>query len=195
MELRGMLLAAVVVAAWACTDKPKPATAGVVDSAISREEALRRFRLDLPEVTGFSGGNRSRDSLVRGFLSALERRDAETLRNLVLSRAEFAYLYYPSSPQSLPPYDLSPDLMWFMQGLQGDEGLRHTLDSFGGRQFTLVGYDCPATPERQNGNSVWAPCLVRWKDSAGIEAEGRLFGPIVERDGVFKFVSYSSGRD
>ena len=195
MKLRGIMVAAVVAVGWACTDQPKPATAGVVDSAISREEALRRFRLDLPEVTSFSGGNRSRDGLVSDFLSALERRDADTLRNLVISRAEFAYLYYPSSPQSLPPYDLSPDLMWFMHGLQGEEGIRHTLDAFGGRQFILVGYDCPLAPNRQDGNSVWAPCMVRWQDSAGVASEGRLFGPIVERDGIFKFVSYSSGRD
>lgn len=83
----------------------------VVDSLLSREELLRRFRGGVPPITALEGGSESRDGLVRRFMSALEKRDTVALRAMAMSRSEFAYLYYPTSPQGLPPYELEPGLM------------------------------------------------------------------------------------
>ncbi|MBA3498360.1 MAG: hypothetical protein H0T86_14765, partial [Gemmatimonadales bacterium] len=86
---------------------PKPSgTAAVIDSALPIEEALRRFREGRTEPKALRGGVSSRESLARGFVAALEARDTAALRRLVLSAEEFAWLYYPASALSKPPYQL-----------------------------------------------------------------------------------------
>lgn len=163
-----------------------------VDSLMSRDEELALFRKGLVEPAGFTGGAASRDELVRRYVRALERRDTAAFRDLVLARAEFAYLYYPTNPEARPPYDLSPGLMWFLLDGNGRKGIVRALDERGGRPLGYVGYACNRTPSHQGANTVWAPCVVRRLQAPGDTVGERLFGPIVERGGRFKFVSYAN---
>ena len=132
-----------------------------VDSVVPRAEALRRFQSGLTEPAGFTGGTRSRDELVRRFVRALEARDTAALARLTLTRSEFAFLYYPTNPQSLPPYDLSAGLMWFMLEGNSSKGLAHVLEERGGKSLAFVGYRCEGQASREGENTVWAPCLIR----------------------------------
>ena len=163
-----------------------------VDSAVPRDVALRRFQLASNPVTRLSGGASSRDDLVRRFLRALETRDTAGLRRLVLSRGEFGYLYYPASAQGLPPYDLSPDLMWFMLVERSNRGVTALMAERAGRPLATAGYRCLGDSTVEDGNRLWGPCLVRRIQAPGDTVEERLFGPIIERDGRYKFVSYST---
>jgi hypothetical protein len=165
-----------------------------VDSLIPRAEALRRFRAGIPPLDSLSGGATSRDALVRGYIRALERRDTVVLRRLLLTRGEFGYLYYPSNPQGLPPYDLSPDLMWFMVSTGSEKGLTRALAELGGQRLGYTGYVCDSVPSRQGANTVWGPCAVQLHPKAKDTTSQRLFGLIVERDGRYKFVSYANRR-
>ncbi|HJU66427.1 MAG TPA: hypothetical protein VJ596_12145, partial [Gemmatimonadaceae bacterium] len=91
--------------------------AGLVMTARGRmplAEALAHFRAGLPEVAHLESGTTQRDTLVRRFLVAVERRDTTTIRSLLLSRAEFAYLYFPHSVFSRRPYRQDPALAWFL---------------------------------------------------------------------------------
>ena len=134
----------------------------------------------------------SRDSLVRGFVHALETRDSAALGRMLLDRGEFAYLYYPTNPQGLPPYDLNPDLLWFMLTSGSDKGIGRALEKRGGRSMGFAGYSCDSVPSRQGRNVVWGPCVVRHLGASGNSEGERLFGLIIERDGRYKFVSYSN---
>ncbi len=163
-----------------------------VDSLMSRDEELALFRKGLPEPTRFTGGAASREELVRRYIRALERRDTAAFRDLVLTRAEFAYLYYPTNPEARPPYDLSPGLMWFLLDGNNRKGIVRALDERGGRPLQYVGYRCDGTPSHQGANTVWARCVVRRLQAPGDTVAERLFGPIVEREGRFKFVSYAN---
>jgi hypothetical protein len=166
--------------------------AGVVDSALPRNEALRRFRQGLVEPRGLGDGRPTRDALVRAFVSAVEAGDAARLRSLVLTRAEFGWLYYPTTPQGLPPYELSPSLLWFLTDGATTKGLRRLLDERRGRPLGYAGYRCDPVPSREGANTVWGPCLVRRVGAPGDTVEERLFGLILERDGIFKFVSLAN---
>jgi hypothetical protein len=164
---------------------------GTIDSILPREEALARFREGLPEVPELAGGAPSRDALVRRFADALERADTAALRALLMSRGEFAWLYYPTNPQALPPYGLSPGLMWDMLSLGSGRGLRRALSAHGGRPLRYQGYACDSAVSRQGPNTVSGPCLLALgsgRDSVAM----RLFGLIVERAGRYKFVSYAN---
>ena len=165
---------------------------GTVDSAIPREEALRRFRAGLPPVEMLDGGAQSRGALVRAFVRAVAAADTAALRRLTLSRAEFAWLYYPTTPQSLPPYDLAPGLMWFLIEGGSAKGARRLLSELGDRPLHHAGYRCADPPSREGANTVWGPCVVRRIQAAGDTTEARLFGPIIERGGRYKFVSLAN---
>ena len=169
----------------------RAAPARVVDSIVPGEVAIARFREGIPEVTALVGGAPTRDALVGRFVRALEGRDTTALTGLLLSRAEFAWLYYPTNPQALPPYDVAPGLMWELISLESRKGLRRAMETYGGASLELAGYSCDARQSRQGENVVTGPCVVRLAAGPGT-VELRLFGLIVERAGRHKFVSYAN---
>jgi hypothetical protein len=193
-QLTGLSLALCLAALGCQGGEARSARATHVDSLVSREEELALFREGLLDPPGgaFRGGAASRDELVRRFVGALEHRDTAALRELLLTRAEFAYLYYPTNPEARPPYDLSPGLMWFLLDGNSRKGFARALDERGGRPLRYVGYACEGGPGRQAANTVWASCVVRRLQAPGDTVAERLFGPIVERGGRFKFVSYAN---
>jgi hypothetical protein len=186
------LLGFLVACGRSSASTPATHRAVHVDSLIPRAEALRRFREGLPAVESLSAGAASRDALVRNYVRAVERRDTVALRRMLLTSSEFAYLYYPTNPQGLPPYDLNPDLMWFMLSTGSDKGLTLALGELGGRRLGYAGYTCDSIPSRQGSNTVWGPCAVRLRPKGGEPTSRRLFGLILERGGRYKFVSYAN---
>ncbi len=186
---------AALVAGSACADDTPEQETSVVDSAVPFQERLDRFRKEIPEVAGLTGGRPSRDSLVRDFITALETSDTTALVEMALTGAEFAWLYYPTNPQAHPPYDLAPDLMWFMLQGNSERGLRRALSLYGGRDLDFRGYRCDAEPSIQGENSVSGPCTVAVIGEEGEHIDVRLLSLIVERNGSFKFVSYANSLD
>ena len=165
--------------------------AGHVDSAIPIDEALRRFRQELAIPEGFRGGFGSREKLIRGFVRALEARDTAALRQMVLRADEFAWLYYPSSPLSRPPYELAPALMWFQIQGESERGASRLLAERSGHALGYAGHIC-APPRVEGKNRIHSHCELRRVSPAGDTLSERLFGLIVEREGSYKFVSYAN---
>ncbi len=190
-----MLLAAALVGSGCDRTRQASAQPAHVDSVVRRAVALERFRAGMPPVESLSGGATSRDALVRQFVRALETRDTVALRRMALTKAEYAWLYYPTNPQGLPPYDLSPGLLWFMIESRGTRGLGHALEERGGRLLGYVGHDCDPTPSVEGANRVYGPCLVRRVEAPGDTVAERLFGLVIERGGRFKFISYANKLD
>jgi hypothetical protein len=163
-----------------------------IDSVVPREVALRQFQEASRRVDALAGGARSRQALVRAYVRALERRDTTMLARLLLTRDEFAFLYYPTNAQGLPPYNLAPDLMWFMLSQGSEKGLARALQERGGSPLGYVGHRCDGNPSREGQNLVWGPCLVQRRLPDGLGGAERLFGLILERGGRYKFVSYAN---
>ena len=164
----------------------------VVDSILTRDEALGRFRQGLPPVKVLEGGQESRDKLVAAFLRALGKRDTLALTSMAITRPEFAYGYYPTTPRSLPPYELEPGLMWHMLLQRSDRGLRRSLAAYGGRGLQLLSYDCGKEGSREGDNTISGPCVMRVRDERGRTISLRLFSQIIERGGRYKFLSYAN---
>lgn len=163
----------------------------VVDSALSIDTLLARFRSGLDRPAEFAGGAGSLDSLVRAFAAAVERQDSAAFPGLALTRAEFAWLYYPYIPEAAPPYELEPGLMWFMIETNSRRGLRTLLTERGGQPLGVIGHTCEG--ERQFGElTLWGPCTVHRLQPPGDTVTEVLFGPVVSRNGRFKFVSYAN---
>ena len=173
---------------------PAPATqpTEVVDSILPPEEEIRRFRLTAPGIpSALTGGATSRDRLVRGWVRALERLDTLALAGMLLNAEEFITFYYPESPYTRAPYRQSPRVRWLLMLNISDQGATRVLRRHGGAGLGYRGYHCPSDPEILGQNRIWTGCAVRFVE-AGDVVERRLFGPILERGGRFKFLTYGS---
>jgi hypothetical protein len=192
-----MLLLAALVMASGCGDREVRAESGratVVDSAVPIEVALERFRRNVPRPGGLTGGMASREELVRRFIGALEASDTTALRGMLLQKDEFAWLYYPTTVFFRPPYELPPALLWFQMSGQSEKGASLLLSDRAGAPLGYLGHDC-ATERREGENTIYGHCVLRRVTAPGDTVRDRLFGLIVERDGVYKFVSYANKLD
>ena len=166
----------------------------IIDSILPVEEEIRRFQATIPvRPTAFSNAPRSRSELVKQFVRSLERNDTTALRRLVVDRAEFGYLVYPTSPNAAPPYRQSPDLVWLSRSASTDKAASRLLDRFGGSPLGYAGFTCPESADRQGANTMWSACIVTRVASSGDTTRLRMFGAIVGRDGRFKFLSLTNG--
>lgn len=169
---------------------PPPVVVAVVDSALTPEEHLRRFREGLEPVRTLEGGASSRDALVEAWADAMERGDTARLVALHLTRAEFAYLYFPESPYAAPPTRTPPDFLWFQFRAGSEKGLNRAVRRLGGRPLRIDALAC-APPKSHGSSLLHEGCTVRRRTAEGT-VEERLFGTIVEREGRFKFVTYAN---
>lgn len=199
MRMAGLsLLVIVMVLGGGCGDREVRAAeregATVVDSAMPIEVALERFRHGLASPVGLTGGSKTREELVRGFVAALEASDTAALWGMVLRKDEFAWFYYPSSHLSRPPYELPPALLWFQMQGQSEKGASLLLSDRAGAALGYVGHDC-ASERLEGENRIYGHCALRRVSAAGDTLTERLFGLVLERGGGYKFVSYANKLD
>ncbi|MEP6832428.1 MAG: hypothetical protein ABJB74_03500 [Gemmatimonas sp.] len=188
----------------ACKDKPPTddqqkhiadvvASGGVVDSILPIPEQLARFRktiTDRPDTLRHASA--SIKGLVSRWTLAVASSDTAALNAMLLDRAEFAWLYYPDSKMSLPPYESPPQLLWGQMLATSEEGAKKILKLFSTSSFKVVGVNCPTPPVTEGANQLHEGCLVNLEKIGGTPAEGSYFGTIIERDGRFKFVSFAN---
>lgn len=194
---RGFLIA--VIAVMGC-DRSRSDTAGseavaspgVSDSVRPRSETLATFRRGLDSVNALASVAASREELVTDFMVALEQSDTSALQRLLITPAEFAWLYYPTNPQGLPPYGLTPGLMWFMLQAGSRKGLSQLLKDRAGLDLRYLSTECLGDSSIQGENTVYGPCVVERVSSTGDTVRERLFGLVMEREGRWKFVSYAN---
>jgi hypothetical protein len=164
----------------------------VIDSSFPMPEMIRRFRAGLPETTALTPGAASRNELVSQFVAALATSDKTVLGRLTLSRAEFAYLYFPSTAYAKSDQGMPPTLLWDQIALASEKGIARALSRVGGKPLTLDALDCPEAPERSGAMTLYNGCTVRIAAPGDAPFNGRLFSSIIEYAGRFKFVGYSN---
>src|SRR5262245_8118588 len=167
------------------------APSGVVDSVFPMEVMLARFREGVPEPKGLTSGAGSRDALVRGVIDALETSDTLRFEKLAVSLPEYAWLYFPTTKEARPPYELPPALAWFRVQEANRQGVFRALRELGGKKLDFQGYVCDPEPTLEGDNKIWTGCLVKIP-RPGKPSEFQLFGAIVERDGRFAIISYAN---
>jgi hypothetical protein len=166
----------------------------VIDSILPVEEELRRFRAALPgdSATMLTGASASREALVRRFVHALAANDTADLLRMAVRGREFADLYYPESPYTRSPYRQSPALAWSLIQNPSASALTRLVRRLGGHPIAYVSHRCDPKVAREGRNVRYTGCLVRLVDERGDTVTKRYFGSILERDGQFKFLSYTN---
>jgi len=164
--------------------------AGRVDSAFPMPVMLERFRADIPEPAVLASGAGSRDALVRQLVVALQAADTAAFRRISVTRAEWAWLYFPTSLQASPPYELPPALAWFRLEEGNRQALLRALDRFAGKALDYQGYACDPDPTVEGESRIWIGCLVTLGVDGRSAVALRLFSAILERDGRFAILSW-----
>ncbi len=180
-----------ITASSACSRSDARMTCDVAaDTLHSAEESLRRFRSALTPVESLAPAFESRESVARAFVAAMVAKDIAGVARTLITRAEFAWLYYPENPISRPPYELPAGIAWFE--LEGNSlaGLRRALAAYGGRHVAFRGLACSSIPVVQGANRLWNECTVLLgKEDGNDITPVRLFGTILERNGTFKLLT------
>lgn len=167
---------------------PAPGEGG---SPVSLDSALTLFRLGLQPVAELQNADPSLDAIVARLNRAVEQSDTATLRAIVMSRAEFAYLYYPTSVFTRPPMKQEPGLVWFLHLQHSEKGVTRLVNRYGGRSLRWTN-SC-AAPKVEGDNRLWFDCVQRVVENGGRDTTViRLFGGVYERNGRFKIFSYSN---
>jgi hypothetical protein len=191
IHVRWMALAAVLVAG--CRDAAPEAEAAVrVDSIRPPAEALARFRDGLPIADALSGGAPSRDSLVARFVDAVTRQDTAAIQGMVLSRAEYGWIYFPSLQRMNPRTNMQPEVMWMLHTQESQKGITRVLRRLGGGQARFGAYACEDAPQVEEANRYFHQCTVQTIAPDGETAPLKLFGSMIERGGRWKIVSYGN---
>ena len=167
---------------------------GVVDSILPMAEQLRRFREPLTPPPGdtLQFASPSIDALVDRFATAMQQRDTAAFERMVLSAAEFAWLYFPTSKMSQPPYEAPPGLLWGQILTSSNSGVRTALNKFGGRPWRVLRTTCDTVVVVEGANRLHESCTLSIRETNGQTLSARLFGTIVERDGRLKFLGLAN---
>ncbi|HRP09114.1 MAG TPA: hypothetical protein PLL69_11575 [Gemmatimonadales bacterium] len=165
----------------------------VIDSILPMAEHERRFREGVPEAAVLQGGESSREKLAARFLEAVASSDTASLRSMLISRSEFAWLVFPSHVYREPPYELDPAIFWMQIGTESSKGMGRVMERHGGRPIAFKGLDCQRDTLQLTdlGMEMWGPCQVRYTIGDSTLTR-RLFGSMLEKDGRVKFLSYAN---
>jgi hypothetical protein len=159
----------------------------VVDSLFTPEEDLRRFRATVagPAPTRLAGGERSTDELLRRYWTLLTLRDTLAMTPLVVSRGEYAYLYFPFSREAAA--GLPPAAGWELILAQSGRGLTRALQQAAREPAAVLGTLCSDQPLIVGGGRLYGPCGVIVRRSRGVDTLW-LAKSLLVRDGVHKFL-------
>jgi hypothetical protein len=179
--------AAPAAAPAAAATPPVPAT----DRLVERSLATMQARVG-PAPARLADAAPTREALMRRYLGALARRDPRELDRLLVTPAEFAHLYFPTSMFRRPPTALEADVVWTQMRAQSQAGAGQALAVYGGRRLGYVGHRCSPEPVREGDNRLWDRCAVRFTRAPGDTVEQVLVTRVIERDGRFKALGYVS---
>lgn len=159
----------------------------VIDSVFTPEENMRRFRADLaaPANDRLSGGATSRDALVRQYWTLLVAGDTLAMTPLIVSRAEYAYLYFPESIEGAS--GMPPAVGWELIVRQSGRGLTRALFQARRGPATVLRTVCSDAPRTMGKNTLYGPCGVVIRRD-GTEETLWIVKSLVERDGIHKML-------
>lgn len=134
--------------------------------------------------------HQSPDALARSVLTALEKRDANALLALALTREEFTEHVWPDLPAARPERNLSPGFVWGDLNQKSNVALRNTLAAHGGKKYELISIRYLGETTQYDSYRVHRESELTVKEPGGVARQIRVFGSVIEKDGRYKVFSY-----
>lgn len=140
------------------------------------------------------GGRPAADSLVAAVLDGLGRSDTALLKELLVTRDEYMKVIYPELGKHWPgARDGRPEIaeaLWTNHAGNAMKGLRRALRDLGGQQLSLKRVEFADGTKEYVSYTTHEGTIVTAADARGKERTIGAIGSIVEKDGVFKLLSY-----
>lgn len=130
------------------------------------------------------------EQLAAAVVDAVSRNDTATLRALALDEQEFREHVWPELPAARPERNLPFSYVWGDLRQKSDQALAATVARYTGRRYTLVSVRFDGEATRYPSYVVHRETVVKVRDDQGVEADLRLFGSSLEKDGAWKVFSY-----
>jgi hypothetical protein len=132
----------------------------------------------------------SLETLTAAVAEAVQRRDEATLRSLALNEEEFREQVWPELPAARPERNLPFSYVWGDLRQKSEGGLALTLIRHGGRRYSIVSVRNDGEVTKYVTYVVRRDTVVHVRDETGTEADVRLFGSVIQKDGGWKVFSY-----
>ena len=163
----------------------------IIDSILPPDEALRRLQAQVtdPIPTRLTGGATTRPALIRAYWTALQQTDTTAIRDLVVSKSEFAYLYFPESAPFAS--GMQPEPAWVLYEAQAGRGLTaassRARDALAGNA-ALREVVCREGGRTEGSSQTSGPCgvVLRWPDQRTDTLW--IASTILRRDGRYKLL-------
>lgn len=159
----------------------------IVDSIFPPAEALRRFQATVEgtPTARLTGGAPNAEALLREYWAMLVRHDTIGIRSLVVSHAEFAYVYFPESAPFAS--GMQPSAAWILYESQTGRGLSRAFRAATGRDARVSGTVCRDQSRTEGRSLTFGPCGVVLRASQRADTLW-IAATLVKRDGVVKFL-------
>lgn len=141
-----------------------------------------------------ANGRSSIDSLLAAALDGIRQNDTATLKSLLITREEYLNIIYPelgkhwSGARDMRP-EIS-DVLWTNHAGNSMKGLRRALRDLGGRDLKLEKVEFADGEKEYVSYVTHEGTVLTVKDGKGKNYRIGAIGSIVEKDGVFKLLSY-----
>lgn len=159
----------------------------VVDSIFPPDETLRRFQATVraERPSRLAGGAPDEESLLRRYWAALVRHDTLAIRGLVVSHAEFAFLYLPESAPFAS--GMQPSAAWMLYESQTGRGLSRAFREATTRDGTLTATVCRDQGRDEGRSRTFGPCGVVLRAAQRTDTLW-IAATLIRRDGRVKFL-------
>jgi hypothetical protein len=132
----------------------------------------------------------SPEALARGVLAALQANDADRLRALQLSEAEFKAHVWPELPVSRPERNVPFDYAWGQMQQRSDGSLQTTLSRYAGRSLVFRSTRFTGDLTQYASFDVMRQSEITAADETGRELVLKLYGSAMRKDGRYKLYSF-----
>lgn len=172
------------------TDSLQKTPGYVVDSIFPPEVMLERFQKEAgPQVTALADGAPSVDALLRRYWARLVTGDSLGMRPLVVTKAEFGWLYLPESVERAN--GMPPGPFWLLLSNNSGRGLARALALAAGGDSSLVGTTCRPDTLPAGAGRVLGPCAMIRRTGSRPDTVW-LVKHVFARDGIFKLMSFAN---
>lgn len=167
-------------------------------AAGTSETPVREATLTIDEVTPgvgeLKGGASSPEALVRSALRAFAAKDTLALRSLLITRDEWRDQLYPEFPVYYPAArdtrEETKTFLWENHSLSSSNALMRALRKVGGKKMTLVKLEYRDQTQAFKTYTIHQGTTPSVKMPDGSEREITQLGSIVEKNGVYKLLSF-----
>lgn len=147
--------------------------------------------VDIVDASPLEGGLGSLDEVARAVVEGLNTNKAQSLRQLLLSEADFTGRLFDVLSNHPNARQMGPGLIFAMQGRQSEDDLARALERFGGRGLRLLAVE-PGVIETAKGATLYRRPLLRVEDARGEPLALELLGTVIEHtpSHTFKLLGY-----